>query len=217
VIAGPQKRLSEGEFTALDEYLKNPRTASAPEILPQGGPIPGPTAVRLRTIHPSGKIHYTLDGSEPTEKSPIYERPLTVKPGDTVKAIAIRPGLNPSAAVAALFSAAPYPPPVITGTEQVYRAKVKQPFSLTFKAACDRPVTWNLSGKVLAQALEAIDPNVDNTNKKREAPWLTLDRDSGVVSGTPSAPGVSVFIISANVIDGRTVLCDARSVIIVAE
>jgi len=48
----------------LEEQLKTVDAATAPEMLPHGGPIAGPAEVRLLTVHPTGSIHYTLDGSE---------------------------------------------------------------------------------------------------------------------------------------------------------
>jgi len=213
------KEITFGERTLqfLDQYVKNPKAASAPEIYPPGGPIAGPVAVTLRTVHPNARIHYTLDGSDPADKSPAYNQPLTVPPGVTLKAIAVKPGLKPSAAATAIFTSAPCAAPVITTAEQVFHAKVKQPFSVTFQAQCDRPVAWYLSGKIAAKALEAADPNKDSSGLKRERPWLALDPKTGVLSGTPNGPGVSVFIVAANVVEGKMVLCDARSVIVVAE
>jgi len=39
------------------------------------------------------RIHYTMDGSEPTERSPLYERALHVDRNATIKAIACRKGV----------------------------------------------------------------------------------------------------------------------------
>jgi len=147
----------------------------------------------------------------------VYDKPLTVKDGVTLKAIAVKPGLQPSPVAAAVYGSAPCAPPVMLTTQQLYRAKVKEPFTAKFEAKCDRPVTWHLSGKIQAKPLETADLNKDNSGNKSEPPWLTLDSRTGVMSGTPKGPGVSVFIVVANVSEGKVVLCDARSVIVVAE
>ncbi|RLI83080.1 MAG: hypothetical protein DRP01_09370 [Archaeoglobales archaeon] len=44
------------------------------------------TNVRLTSPVWIAKIHYTLDGSEPTKDSPLYTKPFTVKPRITIKA-----------------------------------------------------------------------------------------------------------------------------------
>jgi hypothetical protein len=214
----------------LDEYVKSPKTASAPEMFPQGGPVFGDVSVVMRTVHAGAKIHYSLapsssagadsaaaSGGEFWKSWRVYEKPVTAKGGVTLKAIVVKTGLQPSPVATAVFTAATCAPPVITTAQQVYRAKAKEPFSVKFEAKSDRPVTWGLSGKIEAKALEAVDTNKDSSKIKREAPRLTLDPKTGVLSGTPGGPGVSVFIMAANVADGQTALCDARSVIVVAE
>jgi hypothetical protein len=214
---GKEITFGERALQFLDPYVKNPQLACAPEIYPHGGPIAGPVAVALRTVHPKARIHYMFDGSDPTDKSPVYSQPLAVRPGQLLKARAVKPGLKPSPVAMAAFLPAPCPAPVIAATEAVFRAKVKQPFTVTFQAQCDRPVTWHLSGKNAGEALGAMDPNKDNSGIKREAPWLALDSKTGVLSGTPTGPGVSVLIVTANVKAGEIVLCDARAIIVVAE
>ncbi|MBB4838619.1 hexosaminidase [Sphingomonas kyeonggiensis] len=54
--------------------------------------------VALATQAPYGTIHYTLDGREPTAKSPAYKVPLSVKPGVTIRAAAFDRNGNATAA-----------------------------------------------------------------------------------------------------------------------
>ena len=49
-------------------------------------------------------IHYTLDGSTPTETSPTYNTPITVSTTTTIKAIAVVSGYENSAVAEALFT-----------------------------------------------------------------------------------------------------------------
>jgi hypothetical protein len=63
-----------------------------------------PFAVELTTPTPGASIHFTLDGSEPTEASPAYTGPIPVAgtPGRatvTIRALAAREGWLPSRAV----------------------------------------------------------------------------------------------------------------------
>jgi len=213
------KEIAFGDRTLqfLDKYVKNPEFACSPEMFPQGGAVFGEVPVILRTVHPNAAIHFTTDGTEPTDKSPVYRQPVPVTPGMTLKAIAIKPGRKPSPVTTALFTKASCAPPVILAEQKVYRVKVGEPFSVTFKAKCDKPVDWQLSGKIAAKALEAIDTNKDNSRVKRTKPWLAMDSASGTMSGTADGPSVNVLIIAANVVDGKTVLCDARQFIVVVE
>ena len=51
-----------------------------------------PFPIQIGSATPEAQIHYTLDGSEPTEASPLYEGPVRVEPGTTVKARGYRGG-----------------------------------------------------------------------------------------------------------------------------
>jgi hypothetical protein len=186
-------------------------------MFPQGGAIGGQTPVVLRTVHANAAIHYTTDGTEPTKDSPLYREPIPVTAEKTLKAIIIKPGLKPSAVTTARFTKAPCPPPVILTEQQVYRVKKGQPFSVTFQAKCEKPVAWHLSGQITAKVLEALDPNKDNTKVKREVAWLSLDENTGVLSGSTDRLGVNVLIVAANVVEGQAVVCDARQVIVVVD
>ena len=57
----------------------------------------------------AGAIHYTLDGSEPTERSPRYTREITIDKSVTLKAIAVNGGLRSPVISAAFRHLADYP------------------------------------------------------------------------------------------------------------
>lgn len=50
----------------------------------------------LQSATPGATIHYTLDGTEPSEKSPIYERPIVLDTTTGIKAKAYKKGFTPS-------------------------------------------------------------------------------------------------------------------------
>ena len=56
-------------------------------------PADGTLDITLSTID-GAPIHYTLDGSEPTAASPLYESPLKIKENVTFSAVAVRPTGN---------------------------------------------------------------------------------------------------------------------------
>lgn len=63
-----------------------------------------PASVNINAGLEGAEIHYTLDGSEPTEKSPVYEGPITIKGTAVLKAIAFHPSRQPSPVASAFFS-----------------------------------------------------------------------------------------------------------------
>ncbi len=89
----------------------------APVFLPPQGEITEDVSVRMTVPGDRGntQIRYTLDGSDPTEESAMYQKILVkVEPGTTVKARAYRPGYIPSRVVTARYAApgeAPAAPP----------------------------------------------------------------------------------------------------------
>ncbi|TLS53693.1 hypothetical protein FE782_05325 [Paenibacillus antri] len=69
------------------------------------GVYPSAEAVTLTTATPGADIRYTLDGSEPTAASPLYERPIILADGTLalLKAKAFKSGLKSSGVTSALY------------------------------------------------------------------------------------------------------------------
>lgn len=64
---------------------------------PAAGKVPSGTIVELKTLTDGAKIFYTLDGSEPSaENGVLYEKPIEINHATTVKAVAIKAGLQAS-------------------------------------------------------------------------------------------------------------------------
>jgi hypothetical protein len=94
---------------AIEDYLVLKHapymgTAGAPEIAPNGGSFVDAVVVSLNTGTPGAVIHYTVNGSDPTESSPAYTAPFEVAATTTVKAQAFRSGMNPSPISSATFT-----------------------------------------------------------------------------------------------------------------
>jgi hypothetical protein len=73
-------------------------TVATPHFSPLYGDITTDTLIHITCSTMSAAVHYTLDGSEPTEASPLYEEAFTIpQAGEvTVKARAYRSNWNPS-------------------------------------------------------------------------------------------------------------------------
>ena len=60
-----------------------------------GTVVPG-TAVTLSTETPDATVYYTTDGTTPTETSTKYTSPITINEAVSIKAIAVKAGLDNS-------------------------------------------------------------------------------------------------------------------------
>ena len=72
------------------------QTVSVPVFSPAAGNYSGLQTISLSTPTPKAVIHYTLDGTAPTEKSPVYAGPIPIKTSTSFKAKAFAPGMNDS-------------------------------------------------------------------------------------------------------------------------
>ena len=76
----------------------------APVITPNGGAILASQEITIECATEGASIYYTLDGTEPTEESTLYEAPFTLPGECTVKAIAVADGMEASAVVETAFT-----------------------------------------------------------------------------------------------------------------
>ena len=71
-----------------------------PTFSPQPGFFDGRTAITLRCDTPGAAMHYTVDGSQPVNDSPVYKAPIIVMgSGLTIKVFAAAAGRKDSAVV----------------------------------------------------------------------------------------------------------------------
>jgi hypothetical protein len=75
-----------------------------PGFTPRPGVFKGDTEVTLRCATPGATMHFTVDGSQPTDSSPVYRAPIMVKGTElTIKAFAGLPDKKDSAVVTGIF------------------------------------------------------------------------------------------------------------------
>ena len=79
-------------------------TTPKPLMTPNGGRFKGAVRVTLADKHAKAMVHYTVDGSKPTEGSPLYVAPLTVTAKTKVRAIAVGSGELDSGIVTKTFN-----------------------------------------------------------------------------------------------------------------
>ncbi len=106
-------------------YFSITGTLPAPGFDPPGGSFESPVDVVLSSAIPGASIHYTLDGMEPDENSPVYQSPLHIEQSTLVRARSYKENWIYSDASEAHYSIAvagvPEPDPVpYTGIYSCY-------------------------------------------------------------------------------------------------
>jgi len=142
--------------------------------------------VTMSSATPGVEIRYTLDGTEPTPQSSLYEGPFTIAQSSRIKARAYRPGVteNPpqtsgteatATSLAVFEKQAPVPPVTPAGTVPGLTAKYYQDDwkklwleldSLQPKATAGVPNLWDLS------LIPADNPAVGKAETPREKYYL---------------------------------------------
>ena len=82
-------------------------TVATPEFSVEPGAVNGGTEVTITCATEGAKIYYTTDGTEPTASSTEYTAAISVTPPMTLKAIAVKSGMNDSAVASASYTIKP--------------------------------------------------------------------------------------------------------------
>jgi hypothetical protein len=77
---------------------------ATPTFTPESGTYNEPQTVSIACATEGATIHYTLDGSEPTESSPVYSEPISIEETTNIKAIAMKEGYDNSAIAEATYT-----------------------------------------------------------------------------------------------------------------
>ncbi|HUV35455.1 MAG TPA: GH92 family glycosyl hydrolase [Patescibacteria group bacterium] len=78
-----------------------------PSIEPAPRAFTGSAEIALGAAVNGARIHYTTDGSKPTDRSPVYVRPFTISASTTIRAFAALDGFPPSFSITGSFSKVP--------------------------------------------------------------------------------------------------------------
>ncbi|NLD52891.1 MAG: hypothetical protein GX650_08325 [Clostridiales bacterium] len=79
-------------------------TAATPTATPAAGAVTSGDTVVLATTTVGAEIYYTTNGTTPTASSTQYSTPIAVDAAMTIKAIAIKAGMNNSAVLTAAYT-----------------------------------------------------------------------------------------------------------------
>ena len=81
-----------------------PETVATPTAMPPAGTYSTAQTVTLSTATAGASIHYTLDDSTPTTDSRLYSSPIAIGATTTLRAIAVKDGMNASAVLTATYT-----------------------------------------------------------------------------------------------------------------
>jgi len=124
------------------------RIRYAPTIMPADGTIIGDSqSVLISCADSNATIHYTLDGSEPTDTSAAYQKRFRISGKTTIKAIAVYEGWTNSEVVAAHYALGQCPNPAI----------VSDGGDVFVHGSMQVSIDWNCEDGVLRYTLDGSD------------------------------------------------------------
>jgi hypothetical protein len=95
--------LAAGAVLGQPVRVRPSNEVAAPDFFPASGRFTEPQMVTVGTATPGATVHYTLDGTTPTESSPVAAGGIVVANSATVKAVAFAAGFQPSRASDATY------------------------------------------------------------------------------------------------------------------
>ena len=165
---------------------------SAPVISPNGGTFNDSVTVTISDATAGSLIRYTVDGTEPTDSSVLYQAPIVLTETATVKAAGFLTGYLQSKSASATFTKNVIP--------QV-AAPVISPAGGTFTGSVSVSISESTAGAVIHYTLDGSDPlesapvytcarRSDDTTTLKAKGFLTGYTESTVASGlfTVTAP-----------------------------
>jgi alpha-tubulin suppressor-like RCC1 family protein len=173
-------------------------TATAPTFTPAAGSYVAPVFVRIVTATTGAVVRYTLDGSDPTLASALYQWPIRVDATTTVKARAYKDSYTPSAvgsAAYALDAAGAVDTPLIV------------PAGGFFDGGVTATVSVQASGATLRYTTTGVDPVV--TDPVVPVGGIIVDRSMVVkvkawsAAANPSAVRRADFVVTGAVSAGQ--------------
>ena len=132
--------LTNGAYTVAKEETEEPEPepvqVEAPVFSPAGGSYESSVTVTIACATEGATIHYTLDGTTPTEASAKYNAVLTLTESATLKAVAVKEGNYTASQVVSASYTITQPAPVQVATPVISPAGGEYESSVTVSIAC---------------------------------------------------------------------------------
>ena len=126
------KRIYVKSITIMHECGEGPiiDQVAIPTFSHPGGNYDAPIEVAISCDTQGATIYYTIDGTEPTEASTVYENPIAVAATTTINAIAMKDGMTNSVIATATYNM----PKAVENIPQAYALDVDTRFTFTGEA-----------------------------------------------------------------------------------
>jgi hypothetical protein len=108
-----------------------------PTVSPPGGVYDDTVIVTITCPTAGAAIHFTVDGSEPMQTSPVYESPLKISDTVTIRVRAFKEPMSPSGIIEAHFT---IPGDKYTGVQRTFRQGITNGAASSEGSQC----TWRL-------------------------------------------------------------------------
>jgi hypothetical protein len=115
-----------------------------------------------------------------------------VQPNQTLRAVAICPGLKPSRITTGVFVSGPNRP-LIKTRQRAYETQLGKPLRVEFAADHAEEAIWFVGGKTGEQYREFKGRRF---NPPAHIPWIHIDAKTGILSGVPRTTGYFPVIVS---------------------
>jgi hypothetical protein len=180
-------------------------TVAKPIATPAGGQVADNTAITLTTTTAEAAIHYTQDGTEPTAESALYcdtDKPVITAGKLTLKAIAVKSGMNNSETLTATYSITSTTTPTADAGQDFTHDIYKDGVSLTLKGnAQNGTISWACTPPATAKQLTFSDkttaqPTVSGFDKLGEYTF-TLTVTNGTESKSDTVKVTLVATVPA--------------------
>ena len=100
---------SNGSDDPVMPPVSGKQTVATPAFSVASGAVDSGTSVTISCATDGAEIYYTTDGTEPTAESTEYTEAISITKAVTLKAIAVKDGMNDSAVASASYSIIPTP------------------------------------------------------------------------------------------------------------
>ena len=210
--------LSSGSFEATGRII-NAGTVLTPTADVAAGAVAPGTGVTLSCATAGADIYYTTDGSTPTSSGTRYSDPITISAPTTIKAIAVKTGMNDSDVLSLSYTIMPT---VTANSSAELKTYIESPYVATINLVSGTSYTYD--GTTVTRALTingngaaiTVGTGINDTIVKKEGNTVTgpvffaVDgAGSGLTMNNVTLRDASTRILAViNVKTGGTLLLD---------